>query len=239
MLAEIILIGGGYFFGSLPFSVALARLRGLDTSQEEDLHIALWHQTGKKLAILAGAVDFFKGVIVILIGFGLEMPSIAVAFSGVATVAGQMWPPPYGGKGERGNAPGVAVVMTLALVYGVYWALLSIIFFATGAALMYYYERRSTTSCQTKDGETKRPTTSHPMALSLPLGMLLGFITAPAASWLSKGSTTVAQALLALLIIIVVRRLTADLKADLKKGKVTNRMLIERFLFDQLLEGQK
>jgi glycerol-3-phosphate acyltransferase PlsY len=237
MLAEIILVGAGYLFGSLPFSVALARLRGLDVSQEEDLHIALWHQIGKKAAILAGAVDFSKGVIVVLIGFGLGMSSTAVAFSGVATVAGQMWPPPYGGHGERGNAPGVAVVMTLALVYGVYWALLSLIFFATGAALTYYYERRSTTSHRIKDGETKSHTVSHPLALSLPLGMLLGFIAVPVASWLSRGSTTMAQAFLALLIIIVVRRLTADLKADLKKGKVTMRMLIERFLFDQLLEG--
>jgi len=120
MLAEIVLIGGGYLFGSLPFSVALARLSGLDISQEEDLHIALWHQAGKKAAILAGAVDFFKGVIVILIGFGLGISSIAVAFSGVTTVVGQMWPPPYGGHGEKGNAPGVAVVMTLSLVYGAY-----------------------------------------------------------------------------------------------------------------------
>ena len=90
MLAEIVLIGGGYLFGSLPFSVALARLSGLDISQEEDLHIALWHQAGKRAAILAGAVDFFKGVIVILIGFGLGISSIAVAFSGVTTVLGQM-----------------------------------------------------------------------------------------------------------------------------------------------------
>jgi glycerol-3-phosphate acyltransferase PlsY len=237
MLAEIILVGGGYLFGSLPFSVALARLRGLDTSQEEDLHIALWHQIGKKAAILAGAVDFFKGVIVVLIGFGLGISSTAVAFSGVATVAGQMWPPPYGGRGERGNAPGVAVLMTLALVYGVYWALLSLIFFATGAALTYYYQRHSTTSYHTGDDEAKSYTASHPLALSLPLGMLLGFIAAPAASWYSRGSTTIVQALLALLIIIVVRRLTADLKADLRKGKVTTRMLIERLLLDQLLEG--
>ena len=236
MLAEIILVGVGYLFGSLPFSVALARLSGVDTSQEEDLHIALWHQTGKKLAILAGAVDFSKGVIVVLIGYGLGISSIAVAFSGVTTVAGQMWPPPYGGHGEKGNAPGVGVVMTLSLLYGQYWALLSLISFATGAALKYCYERRSTTVNEAKDGETKSYTSSHPLALSLPLGMLLGFIVAPVASWHSKGLTTIAQAFLALLIIIVVRRLTADLKADLKKGNVTIRMLIERFLFDQLLE---
>jgi hypothetical protein len=74
------------------------------------------------------------------------------------------------------------------------------------------------------------------MALSLPLGMLLGFIVAPVASWHSKGLTIVTQTFLALLIIIVVRRLTAGLKADLKKGNVTIRMLIDRFLFDQLLE---
>jgi hypothetical protein len=237
MLAETILIGGGYFFGSLPFSVALARLRGLDTSQEEDLHIALWHKIGKKAAILAGSVDFFKGVIVILVGFGLGMSSLAVAFSGVASVAGQMWPPPYGGHGERGNAPGVAVVMTLSLVYGVYWGLLSLVFFAGGAAFAYYCERRSTSSGETGGAEAKPHTANHPLALSLPLGMLLGFTVATVASRLSEGSTTVAPALLALLIIIVVRRLTADLKADRERGNVAIRMLVQRFLFDQLLEG--
>ena len=236
MLAEVILISAGYFFGSLPFSVALARLRGLDTSQEEDLHIALWHKIGKRPAILAGSVDFFKVVLVILIGFGLGISSLAVAFSGVASVAGQMWPPPYGCRGERGNAPGVAVVMTLSLVYGLYWGLLSLVFFAGGAAFAYYYERRSTTLGETSDAEAKPHTASHPLALSLPLGMLLGFTVATVASWLSERSTTIAPALLALLTIIVVRRLTADLKADRKKGKVTIRMLAQRFLFDQLLE---
>jgi glycerol-3-phosphate acyltransferase PlsY len=235
MLAEILLIGGGYLFGSLPFSVALARLKGLDIAQEEDLHIALWRQISKKWAILAGAVDFFKGVIVVLIGFGLGISSIAVAFSGVTTVAGQMWPPPYGGHGEKGNAPGVAVVMTLALVYGVYWALLSLVFFATGAALTYHHENRGT-ACRVVDDETKSHISCHPLVLSLPLGMLLGFIVAPVASWLSRGLPIVAQASLALLIIIVVRRLTAGLNADGRGGNITMRMLAERFLFDQLLE---
>jgi len=239
MLAEVILLGGGYFFGSLPSSLALARLRGLDVSQEDDLHIALWRRTGKRSAILAGAVDFFKGVIVILIGYGLGISTIAVAFSGVATVAGQMWPPPYGSHGEKGNAPGVGMVLTLSLLYGVYWSLLSVVFFAAGAALAYYYRRRGTTSPGIKHAKANLYTSSNFLALGLPLGMLLGFIVAPVAAWHSKGFAAVAQAFLALLIIIVVRRLTADLKADLKKGNVTIGTLIERFLFDQLLEWQK
>jgi peptidoglycan/LPS O-acetylase OafA/YrhL len=127
--------------------------------------------------------------------------------------------------------------MTLSLVYGVYWALLSLVFFAGGAAFAYYYERRSTSSGETGGDEAKPHTASHPLALSLPLGMLLGFAVATVASRFSEGSATVAPALLALLIIIVVRRLTANLKADHRKGKVTIRMLGERFLFDQLLEG--
>ena len=147
-----------------------------------------------------------------------------------------MWPPPYGGRGEKGNAPAVAVVMTLSLLYGVFWALLSIVFFATGAALAYYYERRSTNSHETRDVGTESCSSNHPMSLSLPLGMLLGFIVAPVASWHSRGLIPVTQAFLALLIILVVRRLTADLKADLKKGNVTIRTLTDRLLFDQLLE---
>lgn len=61
MLAEVIFIGGSYLFGSLPFTTALARMRGLNLSQKGDLHTALWYKAGKMPAILAGAVDFLKG----------------------------------------------------------------------------------------------------------------------------------------------------------------------------------
>ena len=127
MLAEIVLVVGGYFFGSLPFAVALARSSGMDPSQEKDLHIALWHKVGKMQALLAGIVDFLKGIIPVLVAFGFNMSSAVVAFCGVAAVAGQMWPPIHRSHGERGNTTGGGAAITLILVFTAYPMLFALI----------------------------------------------------------------------------------------------------------------
>jgi len=226
MLANIVLIVGGYLFGSLPFTAALARVSGLDLSQEKDLHIVLWHKISKGRASLAAFVDFIKGSIPVLAGFGFNLSIAVVAFSGVAVVVGQMWPPFRNFHGERGNSTGVGVIITLALIYEAYFTLLSLIFFATGAALRYY----SLTSRQVR---FHKPT--HPLALALPAGMFVGFATAPIASWCSREPKDITLSLLALFIIIAMRRLTAGLKADLKTSNNITRVLVSRLIFDQSL----
>ena len=233
MLAEVVLLGGSYLFGSLPFATALAKANNLDLSRESDLHTALWYKAGKSPAILAGAVDFSKGIIPMLIGFGFGLSPTIVAWSGVAAVAGQMWPPFPGCHGEKGNTIGAGVIIALSLLYGAYLALLSLIPFATGAALRYYYEKRSPASFEATNREAELPKLTHPMALSLPLGMVLGFIIAPVASWCSKGLTGVTQGFLILFIIVAIRRLTASLRDDLNKGDNPLSMLVNRFLFDR------
>lgn len=238
MLAEIIFIGCSYLFGSLPFATALARMTNLDPSREKDLHIALWYKAGKMPAILAGAVDFFKGTIPILIGFGFGLSPIIVALSGVAAVAGQMWPPFRACHGEKGNSTGVGVIITLALIYGIYLTLVSLMFFAAGATLRYHYERSGTASPEVTNGKARSYKLTHPMALSLPIGMILGFIAAPVASWYSQGLTGITLGFLVLFGIIAIRRLTANLKDDLKKGNNTLMMLLNRFLLDRSFFGR-
>jgi glycerol-3-phosphate acyltransferase PlsY len=234
MLSEIILIGSSYLFGSLPLTAALAKMSGLDLSQERDLHTALWHKASKSRAVAAGFVDFLKPIIPMLIGFGLGLSTRAVAFCGVAATAGQMWPPFPGCHGEKGNTSGVGVIITLSVVSETELALLSLIPFAVGAT-GYAYHKKNAISNETINKETQPAKSTHFMALSLPLGMLIGFIVAPISSWYSKGLTGTTQGFLALLVIIVLRRLTADLKADLKKGNGTTKILINRLLFDQSL----
>jgi glycerol-3-phosphate acyltransferase PlsY len=213
MLIEVAFIGGSYLFGALPFGTALARINGIDLSQEKDLHIALWHRVGKFKALLAGFVDFVKGAIPILIGFGLELSTTIVALCGVAAVAGQMWPPLHSGHGEKGNTPGVGVVITLVLVYKAYFVLPSLIPFAIGAAIALFFE-------------------SSPSRV-LPLGMLVGFTIAPIIAWHSAQPVGLTLGFLALLTAIVVRRLTAGLRADLKTGKGTAKILAARLIFDR------
>lgn len=224
MLANIALIVSGYLFGSLPFAATLARRAGLDLSQERDAHIALYHKVSKVQAALAILVDITKGCIPLLIGFGFGLSTGVVTFSGVAAVAGQMWPPSRNWPGEKGNSTGAGVIITLAVIYDAYLILLSLIAFTIGAALRYY----SLASAQEK---FHKPT--HPLALALPIGMFVGFAVAPMASWCSGQPESITLGLLALLVIIVVRRVTCNLKGDVEGGGNVARILANRFLFDQ------
>jgi len=220
MLVAIAFIGGSYLFGTLPFTAALARMSGVDVSRERDLHLALQRKASNVLASLASFVDAIKGGIPILIEFGFGLPSAVVASSGVAAVAGQMWPPFRNCHGEKGNSIGAAVIITLALIYESYFTLISLIPFAIGFGLRYIGYR-----------QLREPT--HPMVLALPIGMLLGFAVAPAASWSSGQAKNITLGLLALFTIITVRRLTAYLKEDLKIGSSTTSILLNRLLFDR------
>ena len=113
--------------------------------------------------------------------------------------------------------------------------MLSLIPFATGAALTYHYDKPSLASQGATHGKTEFGKPARLINLSLPIGMLLGFMVAPVASWHSKGLMVVTLGFLALFMIVVVRRLTANLKADLGKGNSVARVLFDRFLFDQSL----
>ena len=67
----------------------------------------------------------------------------------------------------------------------------------------------------------------------LPLAALLSFGVFPAVIWEQEGATPVVLAGLALLVLILVRRLTAGLGADLGTGAPLGRVLVNRALFDR------
>lgn len=219
MLAKIVMVGSAYIFGSLPFVVALARVKGLEPSQEEDLHIALWHKVGKGQAFLAGFIDFNKGVIPTLVAFGLNMSPAVIAASGVAATVGQIWPPMRRFHGESGNTTSGGTAVTLILVFKAYPLLFAAIPAIIAAILALFVE----------SGKSR----------AMPVGNLIAFIMLPTISWLTGQQSAVTHSLLTLLVILIVRRLTAGLKADLEKGYSTAKVLIDRFLFDRLLEREK
>jgi len=235
MLASIALISSAYFFGSLPFMVALARASGLDVSREKDLHLALWRKVGLAAGLSGVFVSFGKGVIPILIGFGFRLPVIVVALSGVAAVSGEMWPVFHNFNGEKGNAAGLAAVITLALAYGVYPVLLFLIPMVIGAAMRFFF---TIFSSKESFGERIRfRESTNPIVLGLPVGMIIGFAMAPLASWCSGQPAEITLCLAILFGIILVRRLTAGLRADLKIAHSVTRVLINRLFFDRSARG--
>ena len=230
MLANIALMLGAYLLGSLPFMVALGKASGLDLSQEEDLHIALWRKVGILEGLTAVFVDFAKGAIPILIGFGFGLPLAVVASSGVVAVAGQMWPIFCHFDGEKGNTTGLSMIFILTLAYSAYPVFLFLIPMVIGAGTRFFLSMFS--SRESVGERLKFRETTNPIALGLPVGMILGFATAPLASWLSGQPVEITLCLLALFLIILVRRLTAGLRADLKASTNITRMLLSRLLFD-------
>ena len=212
----------------MPFSVALAAAHGIDPETEPDIHIALRRTVGWSHAVAAVAVDISKGVFPVIIGFGFSLPVWAVSFAGVAAVVGQMWPP-LRGHGEKGNSTGGGALIALLLVYESYLALLSLVFFVVGGIV-----RLST--IYSSSPERRSP--AHPLSLSLPVGMLLGFVATPVLCWAMDEPAGLTIGLLLMVVAIAVRRLTAGLHADLSVGARMGPVLLRRLLFDQSLTGR-
>jgi len=236
LLADIALVVGAYLLGSLPYMLLLSRVRGVDLSQEEDLHIALWHKVGRLEGLSGILVDVLKGVIPIVIGFTFDFPLAVTAAAGVAAVTGQMWPVFRKFDGEKGNTAGAGMLLTLTVSLSVhkypnaYW-----VFIITAVpALIGFFIR--TIPRFIKPGQTlnERFMFGGPVSNSLPLGMIIAFAVAPLASWLLNQPLEMTLGLLAVFIVITVRRLTARLSTDLKEPKASIRsILVNRLLYDR------
>lgn len=228
MIREIALILSAYLFGALPFMIALSGAKGIDLSQEEDLHIALWRKVGRLEGIAGILVDLSKGIIPVLLGYGFDMRLWAVATAGVAAVAGQMWPVFRHFDGEKGNSVGIAMVITLTIVYRVYPVLLFLIPILLGIlirTLPRFFAKGQSLNDRLKFGG--------PASRSLPLGMAAGFVLMPVASWLSYQPLSLTLCLAILFLIIILRRLTAGLTQDLKTATNIKSILLNRLLYDR------
>jgi acyl phosphate:glycerol-3-phosphate acyltransferase len=222
LLIDAALVIGAYLLGSVPQLSVLARLR--HTTLSGDYHTSLWYRAGKLTAVMGIIGEFIRGAIPVLLGRGLGINLTAVAVAGVAVVCGQMWPIFHKFDGEKGNTTGVG--MAAALDYRPFIA--AVVCFAIGAGIRVF-------------GRIIRRQESHKgvsiiggsFSLSLPLGMLAGFLVLPVASWIMGEPVEISWAFSALFVLIVVRRLTAGLKRDLKAGAGIKRILFGRIFLDR------
>ena len=227
---DVVFIIAAYLLGSFPYMVLLAKAKGIDLSQEPDLHAALWHKVGRLEGSSGIAIDVLKGIIPVIIGFFLNLKLDVVAFAVVAAVIGQMWPVFRKFDGEKGNTPGLGTVLALSLVYKAYLVIIISFTIILAGFLI------RTTPRIVKSGQTtsERLQLGGPASDSLPLAMLIGFGSMPLVSWLINQPTGMTLALLIMFITIVVRRLTADLRSDIKeRNRSIGYILLNRFLLDR------
>jgi glycerol-3-phosphate acyltransferase PlsY len=230
IIAYCLLILGAYLLGSLPYMMLLARVRGFDFSREVDLHISMMRKVGFLEGVTGILVDVLKGVIPLLIGFYLGFPPAIVASAGISALVGQMWPVFNRFDGEKGNTIGWGIAITVSPLYHAVPGLL------IGIAIVFVGFAVRTIPHFFKPGQTmkERVKFDGPPSNSLPLAMLIAFAAMPLLSWLFDKPLHLTVTLAVMFLLIVVRRLTARILADIRTARTSvKRILLMRFLLDR------
>jgi glycerol-3-phosphate acyltransferase PlsY len=201
-----------YLASSISFPWLVARWYGVDLRAVGSRKLGgsnLGKTVGPGPGIVAGLLDGAKGFAAILAARALGLPVEAQLACGVAAIVGQMWPVFHGFDGGRANATGwgfaLAADPIAALIMGspIYVSLVA-------KALV-----------------RPRPTRL------IPIACLLSFAIFPAVIWEQEGTTPTVVAGLAVLALVVLRRITAGVREDLATGASFPRVIANRALYDR------
>jgi glycerol-3-phosphate acyltransferase PlsY len=115
-----------YLFGSIPFSHLITRWqRGLTLREVGEGNVGsrnVWHVVGPGWGVLAGILDIFKGLLVILLSMALPLSLTGRMLAGIAVILGHQFPIFLRGQGGKGVATlagvllGIAPLSTLAAI---------------------------------------------------------------------------------------------------------------------------
>lgn len=229
MLIQIIYLVCAYLLGSIPYMLLLGRAKGVDLSYETDLHSALYHKVGRFEGVSGVVVDILKGIVAVLAGYLLRFDLVFVAAAAVLVTCGQMWPVFQRFNGEKGNTTGLAASATMLIAYNEEWV------FYVGVTIIFIgFLVRTVPRLIAAKTWYQRLSFDGPASNSLPLGMFLGFAIMPLMAALLKIRWEMTLALLLIFIFIVIRRLTASVRRDIREGKHSiSRILFNRLFFDR------
>jgi glycerol-3-phosphate acyltransferase PlsY len=229
LLLYILFIIAFYFFGALPFMILIGRIRGVDLTKEPDLHHALWYKVGRNWGILGFMLDVVKGILPVLIGFLLALPLWVTILASLASLCGQMWPVFRKFDGERGNTVSLGIVSTLSIAYGAPVILIIAVCFAALGFLV------RTTNRWKQSGDTlnERLKFGGSPSMALPLGVMLGYASCPVTSWIWGQPPEITWGYIGIIVLILIRRVTAGIIQDLRTSKHPLTVIINRLLFDR------
>ncbi len=226
--AYALFIIGCYLLGSIPLLLYIARWRGVKIEEGEDLHITVWTRVGRVYALYGILFDIFgKGSLPVVVGYFAGLPMGVVLGGAVVSVAGQMWPVFRRFNGEKGNTVSLGIALVATIVYHQWWIYLIAIPVGIGAGMKVLPKMLAP-----GQSVSERFRLGGPQSRSLPLGIIIGFIMMPIIARIAY-PPELAVAYGVLVVIIILRRLTAGgLKDDLKKGRPAS-VLWNRFLYDR------
>jgi glycerol-3-phosphate acyltransferase PlsY len=207
----VLLVIASYLFGAVPTSYLAARSRGIDLRKQGTQQLGggnLWRTTSRKLGLFVGIFDFFKGMLMILIAWRLGLDAGLQFAVGLAAVVGHNWPVFLRFHGGRGVATSLGIVIILPCINVndiTTWPLVA--FFAVGAAGLVIARRT-------------------------PVPILIGLILLPVTSAVVDEPLSLTLGYLAMVLIIIIKRLTAQPSAEARQTGM-GRLLLNRLFFDR------
>jgi len=205
-----------YLVASISFAQVIARAHGVDLHRVGTRNLGganLVRQVGVVPGVTGGLLDALKPPLAVLAAQLLGAARDVQLICGLLAIVGQQWPIWHRFDGGRGNAPAIAFLMAISLPAAI------VVSPAALAGIGWGVLRRIRTRQRV-------------YSLSTPLGLMLSFGLYPlAALWL--GQVDVAMAGAATALLVIVRRLTAQLREDLRLSADLARILVNRLLYDR------
>jgi glycerol-3-phosphate acyltransferase PlsY len=211
----VLLIIGAYLLGSIPFSYLAARRRGVDLRKLGTQQVGggnLWRTTSKKLGLTVGMWDFFKGMLMVLVAWRLGLDAGQQLSVGLGAVVGHNWPVFLRFHGGRGIATSLGIIIILPFINDISpWPEVA---FFTAAIITIIFTHRS------------------------PVPILIGMLMLPIFSAIFRESLSVIMGFLAMMLIVIIKRLTAQPAAEARSIGM-GRLLINRLLYDRDIGDRK
>jgi hypothetical protein len=219
---DIIYVLGAYCLGSVPHLAILAGFQRIRL--EGDSHASLWQKGKKPFAVIGIILEFVKGAAIIWIGKALGGEMWLIGLAGLAGVCGQMWPVFQQFNGEKGNTIGLGMAAAFTPL-AVLPALAPVITGVLFRIVPRIWRNRTQSQRESVLGG--------PYSYSMPLGMIGGFIVLPISAGAWREPLAVVLEYCGLVVLLLVRRLTAGLKQDLRLAPDFGQVWKDRLLFDR------
>ncbi|HEX4745033.1 MAG TPA: glycerol-3-phosphate acyltransferase [Candidatus Limnocylindria bacterium] len=201
-----------YVVASVSAPYWIARRAGVDLRVTGSRKLGgsnLWRTVGPIAGVVGGMLDAGKGFVAVLAASAAGLGTETALACGVAAVAGQMWPVFHRFDGGRANATGWGFALAADPAAAV----------AMGIPVVAAAAMRLAT----------RPRSSR----IVPVAALASFAVWPGVIWEQQGLTATVVAGIVVFALVLVRRVTADLRDDLATGAPAGRVLWNRAMFDR------
>ncbi|XUX01469.1 MAG: glycerol-3-phosphate acyltransferase [Dehalogenimonas sp.] len=222
MVANIAVIVAAYFIGAFPQLLLMAKYHHIEPVG--DLHHAIWKKAGPVWGLSASAIDVLKGIGTVWLVRSMDFDISIVVLASLAATCGQMWPVFKKFDGEKGNTTGFGAAATLAFwpaiicLIPVFLAIISKAIKAAGLKSIPKEQRFRTGAGQ---------------STALPLGVGVALLVLPLAAYFLDEPMAVVAGFAALFVLVMLRRLTAGLSADLATNSPRDQILWSRLLLDR------